>query len=122
MHVNDFFHCGTNCLEDSSFSVNKVYDNFINMFTLIQNEFPYSELVISSLLPRLEEEYIDLIPCLNDFLYGCCVANEKMKLMNNTNISKGMLYDEKHIDYGGFRTMMSNIRFAVFGKSPRFNV
>ena len=31
-----------------------------------------------------------------------------------------MLTDEKHIDDDGFKTLLANIRYTIFGKIPRY--
>ena len=84
----------------------------------LKNKFPHAKIVVSSILPRKETLVNDIIPNLNDFLLGCCSIDMKMSFMNNVNVKRYMLYDNKHVNFNGFRILLSNIRYTLFGKYP----
>ena len=117
-----FFHCGTNCIDVKNVNEAPFLDNFEDYFLRVmeslKNKFPHAKIVVSSILPRKETLVNDIIPNLNDFLLGCCSIDMKMSFMNNVNVKSYMLYDNKHVNFNGFRILLSNIRYTLFGKYP----
>ena len=132
-HVSDFLHkvtvetqpgtvlfqCGTNDLEIHEFTEEVFENNFIEVIMKLRKVFPKCSVVISSMLPREENEWNHVIRRLNDFMSGCCAGSFKMAFMFNVNIYKNMLRGRKHVNREGFRTFLSNIRYTVFGKIPK---
>ena len=76
------------------------------------------EVIISSLCPRADE--MDKVEAMNKAL-KCLVRNYPYaKFMEQKNIESSMLRDIKHFDREDFTTLLANIRFALFGRLPRY--
>ena len=108
-------HCGTNCLYGRSVDVEKFQNDFVEVMACVRSYFASAKIVVSSLLPRGERHINEIIGNLNDFINGCCNTFDKFHFMNNINIKRYMLEDNKHLNYKGFRILCSNIRFTLFG-------
>ena len=113
------FHCGTNDLEIQGFTEELFENNFVEVILKLREVFPNCRVVISSILPRKENEFNQIIQGLNDYMSGCCVGGFKITFMFNVNIYKSMLRDKKHVNREGFITILSNIRYTLFGKIPK---
>ena len=115
-----FFHCGTNCLDEWFRDVKMFEDEFVKILTNVKTVFIASKIVVSSILPRGEAHVNRIIPRINDFLQGCCASSNDFSFMNNVNIKRNMLRDNdnKHVNTNGFRTLLSNVRYTLFGKYP----
>ena len=99
-----------------------IQNDFIDVVEKVKELFPGSKIMISSILPRGETHLKEMISNINDFMSGCCTGNSEMSFMNNINIKRHMLYDRKHVDYNGFRMLLANMRYMLFGKiPPRFD-
>ena len=81
--------------------------------------FSNTKIIVSSILPRKELAMKMLIASLNDFLLGMCTNTPNTEFMRNNNIKHYMLTDKKHINENGFKSMLSNIRYTIFGRIPR---
>ena len=77
------------------------------------------EIIISSLLPRTAN--MDKVKRMNDFLAKIPRCNRIVKFMGSNNITERMLSpnDRKHLENKGFRILLANITFILFGKMPR---
>ena len=62
-----------------------------------------------------------MVDYMNDFLDGVCSGLSFLEFARNNNIYRNQLVDNKHGNDDGFRTMLSNIRYTLFGKVPYFN-
>ena len=98
--------------------VEKVKSDINGIINKIKAKFPNTNIVISSLLPRRDRKME--VSQLNDFLLDLCDTTRKLTFMNNITITDRMLVDRKHLDEEGFRRLLSNIRFTIFGKVPIF--
>ena len=115
-----FVHCGTNHLNKSNHKTDKLEDDYIRVLIKLRSSFPNAKIIFSSLLPRKEQYLNAPIQFINDFLYGVCNSDQKLSFMRNTNIGRQSLVDNKHVDNDAFLTLLSNIRYTLFGKIPRF--
>ena len=57
---------------------------------------------------------------VNNYLYELCDGLRNVKLMENIAITDNMLRDKKHLNNEGFRKLLANIRYNLFGKIPTF--
>ena len=63
---------------------------------------------------------MDKVEAMNKAL-KCLVKNfPYVTFMEQKNIESSMLRDRKHLDREGFTKLLANIRFALFGKLPRY--
>ena len=74
-------------------------------------------MIISSLLPRSDN--MEKVKLFNECLTKMTRKIRSGKFMANNNITDRMLKDRKHLDLKGFRILLANIRFTVFGKLPK---
>ena len=112
-------HCGTNDVEKKGFIEKNFEDTFIKAIFKLQELFPSSQFIISGILPRREISLNMFICNLNDFVAGCCSTLTNFTYMNNRNITKTMLDDNKHVDRKGFSILLSNIRQSMFSIIPK---
>ena len=115
-----FIHCGTNDIELDGFTQDKFEDMYVNLLDRIRICCPTSKIIISSLLPREEVFFKQVVSNINDFLRGCCTVDTSLKFMFSNNIYRHMLMDKKHLNREGFSVLLSNIRFTIFNKTPNF--
>lgn len=99
-------------IEETSQRINNIITVFTN--NLLNEE---GEIVFSSILPR--KDNMDKVNIMNDFLVKIPRRNHVVRFMGNNNITERMLTDRKHLGFKGFRTLLANIRFSLFGKLPR---
>ena len=115
-----FIHCGTNDIELDGFTQDKFEDMYVNLLDKIRICCPTSKIIISSLLPREEVFFKQVVSNINDFLRGCCTVDTSLQFMFSNNIYRHMLMDKKHLNREGFSVLLSNIRFTIFNKTPNF--
>ena len=114
-----FVMCGTNNLHRNSVNKEQFENKFVEVLVALETCFPTAKFIISSLLPRKEGAVNSILKVLNDFILGCCATSKKYLFMYNVNINRNQLIDDKHIDADGFKTLLSNIRYTLFGKLPK---
>ena len=115
-----FIHCGTNDIELDGFTQDEFEDMYVNLLDRIRICCPTSKIIISSLLPREEVFFKQVVSNINDFLRGCCTVDTSLTFMFSNNIYRHMLMDKKHLNREGFSVLLSNIRFTIFNKTPNF--
>ena len=113
-------HTGPNHLEEPDFSTEKIEKDYFDTIFRIKLLCPNTKIIISSLLPRKELHFKMTIASFNDFLLAVCNSTQNVKFMRNINIKPYMLTDKKHVDDKGFKTLLGNIRYTIFGKTPRY--
>ena len=108
-------HLGTNCVERENPS--QIANNMNDLVDRLQYKCPDAKIAISSVPVR--SSLMHRVNKLNE-LY-CDLAWEKYAefIDNDLNISERNLYDNKHLTWGGFFLLLSNIRYGLFGIKPR---
>ena len=108
----------TNDIDRSEFHVNDVSNRItevlVSLKDLIDEE---GEIYVSSIFPRTDK--MDQVDAMNKALKLVVKNFSYVKFVEHKNIFSTMLRDRKHLDIHGFRTLLANIRFALFGKLPR---
>ena len=115
-----YIQCGTNDLERTDYRVENLINRLKNIINLLSSNVlrDGGEIVISSILPRSDN--IEKVNVLNNSLTTLARSNSLfLRIMNNSNISAKMLTDKKHLNFTGFRTLLANIRFTLFGNLPK---
>ena len=90
----------------------------MNLIEKLHKMFPLTRIIVSSLLPRGDQFIKRSVQFVNDFLCGVCSADPIRTFMRNNNIRSQWLVDNKHVNGNGFKTLLSNIKFTLFGKEP----
>lgn len=111
-----YMQCGTNNLDHDN--TEKVKSDMENVINRLKAKFPNSNIVVSSLLPRMDRK--PEILQINEFLHDLCDSTRRLTFMDNRMITEEMLVDRKHLNNDGFRILLGNIRFMLFGKIPIF--
>ena len=114
-----FLHTGTKHFDEPDFQMDENENYYVEIIFKMKEMFPNTIIIVSSILPRKELAMKMLIASLNDFLLGMCTNTPNTEFMRNNNIKHYMLTDKKHINENGFKTMLSNIRYTIFGRIPR---
>ena len=117
-----FVHTGTNHLDEPDFNIEKLEMDYVDVIFKLKMLCPNSKIIVSSLLPRKEIPMKMTITSINDFLLGVCCNTKKLQFMRNVNIKQHMLVDKKHVDDNGFKTLLSNIRYTIFGRVPSYKM
>ena len=115
-----FLHTGTNHLDEPDFYTEQLEKDYVDIILKLKSMSPNSKIIISSLLPRKELHLKMVIASFNDFLLGVVSSFPDMKFMRNMNVKQYMLRDKKHVDEEGFKILLSNIRYTIFGKIPHY--
>ena len=115
-----FISCGTNHIYSGCKDTSKLENDFFNIIMKLRGFFPLASIYISSLLPRGDLYVKNSVQYINDFLCGVCCADNALTFIRNNNIFKYQLVDNKHINYEAFKILISNIKFYLFGKIPRY--
>lgn len=113
-----YIQCGTNDLEHEE--VESVTYNLSDVIDKVKQKFDNAKIVISSLLPRRDKQ--SEVALVNDYLSTLCDVTKLVKLMENVTITEDMLHidDKKHVNDIGFKILLANIRYNIFGKLPKF--
>ena len=85
---------------------------------LIQEKFPLASIYISTIIPRKSGKFINEIKDINKFLLSLGEQSIKITTMNNSNINNKMLKDEKHLSVKGFKKLLCNLKYVLFGIIP----
>ena len=112
-----YLQVGTNDLDQSS--VDDVTFKISDAIDKLRNKFKGTKIVVSTLLPRRDNK-MDDVNKVNEYLYNLCDGLKNVKLMENIAITQNMLVDTKHLNDVGFKLLLANIRYNLFGKLPRF--
>ena len=115
-----FIHCGTNHIYPDTKNTSILEDEYIELLMKLRDLFPNAKIVISALLPRGEGQLRPTVQYVNDFLYGVCCSDSQLTFMRNFNIHRHQLVDRKHLNDEAFLILLSNIRYTLFGKIPRY--
>jgi len=111
-----FIHCGTNDLDkmDALELINKI-DLTIEKLHV---KFPTSTIVISSLIPRRQGKFDEVIENINNYIRSLSAKFNFINIMNNKKVDKKMLCDDKHLNKDGFFVFLTNIKFVLYGEIP----
>lgn len=112
-----FIQCGTNDLDNQE--VDSTTFRLSDVIDKAKQKFKGAKIVISSILPRKDKR--NEVVMVNDYLLNLCDITKQVKLMENLEINEHMLRDRKHLNDNGFKKLLTNIRYNMFGKLPRFS-
>ena len=115
----------THYIEHSPRDINNTYTGIIGVIRKefkIMNDFNHPDIVVSSIFPR--RDHMDRVNSLNKALLLLGQEVTGVRYLNNSNLDMSMLKpnDRKHLDFNGFRTLLANIRYVLFGKLPKARV
>ena len=91
--------------------ITKMYEEII--------KFKSWKIYISTILQRKDSKYISEIKHINNFLVSISQVNDVI-IINHCNITTNMMYDAKHLNGQGFFTLLTNIKYVLFGFLPTF--
>ena len=110
-------HCGCNDIDQFKMDPIKIVNTIEETLRNIKDQFPDIHIFVSTLFPR-QDNTIECIEIINDFIRS--LHNKpSITVINNSNIRKDMLQDNKHVNNSGLYTFLANIKFAVFGEMPK---
>ena len=109
-----FLHSGTISLERINLVREELENEYIGLLEILREKFSHAKIIVSSILPREELKFRNIIGDMNDFLAGCCLGYPNMEFMYNVNIKWFMLWERKHLDYNAIVILLSNVKYFVF--------
>ena len=82
----------------------------------VMKDFNHPYIVVSSILPP--RDHMDRVNSLNKALLLLEQEVTGVRILNNTTLAISMLKPNvrKHLDFNGFRKLLANIRYILFGK------
>ena len=107
-----YIQCGTNDLDHED--VESISYRLSDIADKAKQKFKDAKIVISSILPRKDKK--NEVDRLNKYLSDLCDVTKRVKFMENLMITEDMLRDRKHLDDLGFKILLTNIRYNIFGK------
>ena len=109
-------HVGTNDVDHGS--ADEIADKFGRTLTLIREKMPETRILVSRILRRKRSDHPlkETIQSLNDKLVTICDNHSRTLSFSNDNVNK--FYDDKHVDSDGFRVLVGNFKFVLFGIMP----
>ena len=110
-------HCGNNDLDDVENDILKT--ELKETVEALRQLFQHAQIVLSSLFPRGEVHLEEKRDAINTFLEELTTIVPNTLLMNNKEIKKNMLNDNKHLKKEGFFIFLTNIRFVLYGQIPK---
>ena len=113
-------NCGTTHLYNNTNTTEQLENEYISILEKVQELLPAAEVFVSSLMQRKEANPNKLVKIFNDFLYSVSCTATNVRLIRNNNIKRNMLVDPKHVNKEGFLTLLSNIKYMIFGKILQF--
>ena len=58
---------------------------------------------------------------VNEYLENYSKLHQNVIFTNNCNIENNQMFDEKHLNRSGLFTLLTNMKYVLFGFLPRFN-
>ena len=109
-------HVGTNDVDHGS--ADEIADKFERTLILIREKMPGTRILVSRILRRKRSDHPlkNTILSLNDKLITICDNHPRTLSFSNDNVNK--FYDDKHVDTDGFRVLVGNFKFVLFGIMP----
>jgi hypothetical protein len=109
-------HCGTNDLEkETDTTVQTLTQNII---TQIQNKFPKTRVILSSLLPR-KDTLNQKVTLVNNNIKKAVADKTQVSFVSHHNICPQDLKDSKHLTQQSVKFFAKNLKAAYFNTSPR---
>ena len=96
--------------------ITKIYEEIIKF---LKKEFKSSKIYISTILQRNDSKYISEIEHNHNFLISISQVNDVI-IINHCNITTNMIYDAKHLSGQDFFTLLTIIKYVLFGFLPTF--
>lgn len=106
-------HVGTNDIEQNS--VDFCHALFKEMIQLAATKYPTSKILISSLIVRDDNKEPTRTE-LNSKLGSICLPYPNIQLVNNENIPKTYLYDNKHLKRRSIGALVANLKDAMYNR------
>ena len=110
-----FIHVGTNNFDNSS--AVQVCDVLEEGLGLLKRKFPKAEITMCSIIPRKNDEMVEEIRLVNEFLHGS-KKRLGISLIDLGAVHHTMCYDRKHLNHDGVRILISAARFTFTGVFP----
>ena len=95
-----------------------IMNDIDNMLKTIKHALPDSKIILSSLLPRKENDLLEKYNEINKYLLTVTLNDNNILLMDNKQVKQHLLVDNKHLNKSGFFIFLANIRFILFGILP----
>ena len=93
-------------------------EKYRKLFSGIQSRSPNSTIYISSILKRKDNSLLVETTQANSNLVEMSKNIKGHFINHNINIETSQMYDPKHLNRFGFRTLMTNIRYVLYGFLP----
>ena len=101
-------------------NIDKIIKKYDYLVKLIHSTSPESLVYISSILKRKDKLLIEETMEINQRL-SKMTETIRFHFLNHTNVNDALMFDTKHLNRNGFRTLLTNIRYVLFGFLPTFN-
>ena len=111
-------HLGTNCVERETPS--QIAHDMKDLVDRLQYKCPNAIIAISSVPVR--SNMMRRVQKLNELYYDLAWEMYAEFIDNDLNINEQKLYDSKHLTWGGFFLLLSNIRYGLFGIKPKLRL
>ena len=109
-------HCGTNDLEKETDTTVQTHTQ--NTITMIQNKYPKTRIILSSLLPRADNLNTKATT-LNNNIKKAMSDKPNISLVPHNNIGPQDLKDSKHLTQKSVKLFAKNLKSAYFNTSPK---
>ena len=107
---------GTNDVEYADGNTSELVKHIEEIIQRLKKMFPTTRVYFSSIFPRKGENLSKVIEELNIYLECVCDKTPLLTYMDNNQINKNHLSDEKHLNKHGLYIFLCNIRFYLFGQ------
>ena len=90
----------------------------IKLVSEIKSRSPNSTIYLSSIFKRKDNSLSVETTQANSNLLELSKNINRYFINHNINIESSLMYDAKHVNRIGFRTLMTNIRYVLYGFLP----
>ena len=113
-----YVQVGTNDIETNKFSEEEMKKRLLACLNKLKSINPEADIFLSTILPRVD--FKNNVAAMNTIINKLSRSIPGIILVDHHNINADMLTDKKHVNREGFRQLLANIRFALFGKLPKY--
>ena len=117
--IKVFINIGINNLEtDTTHEIISKYEDCIE---ILRSKIPNVLIYISSIFLRKDKKFYNESIEINTCMENYSKIHQNVHFINNCNIENNQMADAKHLNRNGLFTLITNLKYVLFGFLPRIN-
>ena len=96
---------------------NEIINKYEGCIEALKSKIPNVAIYVNSIFLRNDNKFYNETIEVNTYMENY----SKLHFINNCNIENNQMFDAKHLNKSGLFTMITNLKYVLFGFLPRFN-